>query len=125
MVRFVRSTWPLSGRMASVPLHSADHVIGDMVNPSGVGAHRSASARPVPHCSSLALIAAGNPGWHLFLFSVKVPAGKPIEVFSGGSAERDFSYIDVVETTGPAYVRRPKGVICHRRGLRGLKPAAA
>jgi len=36
----------------------------------------------------------GRPDMALFLFTRKILAGEPIEVFSGGSAERDFTYID-------------------------------
>jgi UDP-glucuronate 4-epimerase len=36
----------------------------------------------------------GRPDMALLLFTRKILAGEPIEVFSGGSAERDFTYID-------------------------------
>ena len=36
----------------------------------------------------------GRPDMALFLFTRKILAGEPIEVFSGGTAERDFTYID-------------------------------
>ncbi|MGF3027787.1 NAD-dependent epimerase/dehydratase family protein, partial [Methylobacterium aquaticum] len=36
----------------------------------------------------------GRPDMALFLFTRKILAAEPIEVFSGGSAERDFTYID-------------------------------
>lgn len=36
----------------------------------------------------------GRPDMALFLFTRKILAGQPIEVFSGGTAERDFTYID-------------------------------
>lgn len=36
----------------------------------------------------------GRPDMALFLFTKKILAGEPIEVFSGGSATRDFTYID-------------------------------
>ncbi|WP_336487921.1 NAD-dependent epimerase/dehydratase family protein [Methylobacterium nigriterrae] len=36
----------------------------------------------------------GRPDMALFLFTARILAGEPIEVFSGGSAERDFTYID-------------------------------
>ncbi|WP_147029525.1 NAD-dependent epimerase/dehydratase family protein [Methylobacterium oxalidis] len=40
----------------------------------------------------------GRPDMALFLFTGKILAGEPIEVFSGGSAERDFTYVtDLVD----------------------------
>jgi len=36
----------------------------------------------------------GRPDMALFLFARKILAGEPIEVFSGGTAERDFTYVD-------------------------------
>ncbi|MER2265953.1 NAD-dependent epimerase/dehydratase family protein [Methylobacterium oxalidis] len=40
----------------------------------------------------------GRPDMALFLFTRKILAGEPIEVFSGGSAERDFTYVtDLVD----------------------------
>ena len=36
----------------------------------------------------------GRPDMALFLFTRKILAGEPIEVFAGGAAERDFTYID-------------------------------
>ncbi|MET0258124.1 MAG: NAD-dependent epimerase/dehydratase family protein [Methylobacterium sp.] len=36
----------------------------------------------------------GRPDMALFLFTKKILAGEPIEVFSGGSATRDFTFID-------------------------------
>lgn len=36
----------------------------------------------------------GRPDMALFLFTRKILAGEPIEVFGGGMAERDFTYID-------------------------------
>jgi len=36
----------------------------------------------------------GRPDMALFLFARKILAGEPIEVFAGGAAERDFTYID-------------------------------
>jgi hypothetical protein len=35
-VRFIGSTWPLSGMMAAAPSHLADLRIGAMVRPSGL-----------------------------------------------------------------------------------------
>ncbi|GJE61031.1 NAD-dependent epimerase/dehydratase family protein [Methylobacterium trifolii] len=40
----------------------------------------------------------GRPDMALFLFTRKILGGEPIEVFSGGTAERDFTYVgDLVE----------------------------
>ena len=36
----------------------------------------------------------GRPDMALFLFTRKILAGEPIEVFAGGAAERDFTYVD-------------------------------
>jgi UDP-glucuronate 4-epimerase len=36
----------------------------------------------------------GRPDMALFLFTRKILAGEPIQVFAGGAAERDFTYID-------------------------------
>lgn len=36
----------------------------------------------------------GRPDMALFLFTRKILAGEPIEVFAGGTAERDFTYVD-------------------------------
>lgn len=36
----------------------------------------------------------GRPDMALFLFTGKILAGEPIEVFAGGAAERDFTYVD-------------------------------
>ncbi|HEV7440115.1 MAG TPA: NAD-dependent epimerase/dehydratase family protein [Methylobacterium sp.] len=36
----------------------------------------------------------GRPDMALFLFTGKILSGEPIEVFAGGAAERDFTYID-------------------------------
>lgn len=35
-----------------------------------------------------------QPDMALFLFTRKILVAEPIEVFSGGSAERDFTYVD-------------------------------
>lgn len=40
----------------------------------------------------------GRPDMALFMFTRKILAGEPIEVFSGGAAERDFTYVtDLVD----------------------------
>ena len=36
----------------------------------------------------------GRPDMALFLFTAKILGGEPIEVFAGGAAERDFTYVD-------------------------------
>lgn len=36
----------------------------------------------------------GRPDMALFLFTRKILGGEPIEVFAGGAAERDFTYVD-------------------------------
>ncbi|MGU3539196.1 NAD-dependent epimerase/dehydratase family protein [Methylobacterium sp. A54F] len=36
----------------------------------------------------------GRPDMALFLFTRKILAGEPIDVFAGGNAERDFTYVD-------------------------------
>lgn len=36
----------------------------------------------------------GRPDMALFLFTRKILAGEPIEVFAGGAAERDFTYVE-------------------------------
>ena len=49
----------------------------------------------------------GRPDMALFLFTRKILAGEPIEVFSGGEAERDFTYIDDLVEAMTRVMERP------------------
>ena len=49
----------------------------------------------------------GRPDMALFLFTRKILAGEPIEVFAGGAAERDFTYVDDLVTAIRGLIDRP------------------
>lgn len=52
----------------------------------------------------------GRPDMALFLFTRKILAGEPIEVFAGGAAERDFTYVDdLVAAIGRLMDTPPEG----------------
>jgi UDP-glucuronate 4-epimerase len=49
----------------------------------------------------------GRPDMALFLFTRKILAGEPIAVFGGGTAERDFTYVDDLVTAIRGLMDRP------------------
>lgn len=49
----------------------------------------------------------GRPDMALFLFTRKILAGEPIEVFAGGAAERDFTYVDDLVAAIRGLIDRP------------------
>jgi len=53
----------------------------------------------------------GRPDMALFLFTRKILAGEPIEVFAEGAAERDFTYVDDLVTAIASLMDTPPGTV--------------
>ena len=63
----------------------------------------------------------GRPDMSLFLFTRKILAGEPIEVFNYGHHARDFTYVDDVGRRGRAHVRQDRRARS-RMEPRGARP---
>jgi UDP-glucuronate 4-epimerase len=99
----VASTSSAYGGDASVPFRETDRSVSPLTLYAASKLAGEAMAHSYAHLFSVPTTAFrfftvygpwGRPDMALFLFTRKILAGEPIEVFGEGAAERDFTYID-------------------------------
>jgi UDP-glucuronate 4-epimerase len=97
------STSSAYGGNASVPFRETDRAVSPLTLYAASKLAGEAMAHAYSHLFGVPTTAFrfftvygpwGRPDMALFLFTKKILAGEPIEVFAGGAAERDFTYVD-------------------------------
>ena len=99
----VASTSSAYGGNTSLPFRETDRAVSPLTLYAASKIAGEAMAHSYAHLFSIPTTAFrfftvygpwGRPDMALFLFTRKILAGEPIEVFGEGAAERDFTYID-------------------------------
>ncbi|MFC6388868.1 NAD-dependent epimerase/dehydratase family protein [Methylorubrum zatmanii] len=112
----VASTSSAYGGNASVPFRETDRAVSPLTLYAASKLANEAMAHSYAHLFRVPTTAFrfftvygpwGRPDMALFLFTAKILAGEPIEVFGEGAAERDFTYIDDLVDAILALSERP------------------
>lgn len=110
------STSSAYGGNASVPFRETDRAVSPLTLYAASKLANEAMAHSYAHLFRVPTTAFrfftvygpwGRPDMALFLFTRKILAGEPIEVFGEGAAERDFTYIDDLIDAIVALSERP------------------
>ncbi|CAO4174576.1 NAD-dependent epimerase/dehydratase family protein [Methylorubrum extorquens] len=112
----VASTSSAYGGNASVPFRETDRAVSPLTLYAASKLANEAMAHSYAHLFRIPTTAFrfftvygpwGRPDMALFLFTRKILAGEPIEVFGEGAAERDFTFIDDLIDAIVALSERP------------------
>jgi UDP-glucuronate 4-epimerase len=112
----VASTSSAYGGNASVPFRETDRAVSPLTLYAASKLANEAMAHSYAHLFRVPTTAFrfftvygpwGRPDMALFLFTRKILAGEPIEVFGEGAAERDFTFIDDLIDAIVALSERP------------------